>query len=117
MLRGEIWFGVWPNDPFQKQRPLLIVSNNQRNSQVHILDVIVVKLTSLQRIDGSLKPVNTVEDLVIQLKKQSIVRCGSIYSVEKAFLKTKATRLTSEQMQEVDERLKTALDLHTSRLV
>lgn len=111
MLRGEIWFGVWPNDPAKKQRPLLIVSNNHRNNLNNILDIVVVKLTSLERSDGSKKKINSAEDVLVSLKKPSIIRCGAIYSVEKTFLKNKATQLTSTQMFDVDERLKTVLDL------
>ena len=112
MLRGEIWFGVWPTDPDQKPRPLLIVSNNHRNQAANILDVTVVKLTSLQRRDSSSKPINPVEDFILKLKKSTIVRCAAIYSVEKAFLKNKVSQLSPEQMSEIDSRLKTVLDLH-----
>lgn len=112
MLRGEIWFGVWPNDPSKKQRPLLIVSNNHRNGLSNILDIVVVKLTSLERSDGSKKKINDAEDVLVNLKKPTIIRCGAIYAVEKAFLKNKATQLTSNQMSEVDERLKTVLGIN-----
>ncbi len=112
MLRGEIWFGIWPNDPDKKSRPLLIVSNNHRNSMNNILDVIVVKLTSLERANGSKKKINGAEDILINLKKQTIIRCGAIYSVEKSLLKSKAAQLTPTQMSEVDFKLKTVLDIH-----
>lgn len=112
MMRGEIWYGVWPNDPEKKLRPLLIVSNNHRNQAKNILDVIVVKLTSLNRADGTQKPTNSAEDFVVTLKKPTVIKCGSIYSVEKSFLKQKSSQLTPNQMKEVDTRLKTVLDLH-----
>lgn len=112
MLRGEVWLVVWPNDPARKPRPLLIVSNNYRNQARNILDVIVVKLTSLQRSDGSIKPTNPAEDLILTFKKASIIRCASIYSVEKIFLHKKINQLTYNQMREIEQRLKTALDLH-----
>jgi mRNA-degrading endonuclease toxin of MazEF toxin-antitoxin module len=112
MLRGEIWFGVWPNDPDKKPRPLLIVSNNHRNQKPNILDVVVVKLTSLERPDGSKKPVNAAEDLLVTLKKPTIIKCGSLYSVEKAFFKNCAGQLSPDQMKEVDLRLKNVLDLY-----
>lgn len=112
MLRGEIWWGVWPSDPKQEPRPLLIVSNNHRNQAPNILDVIVVKLTSLERRDGSKKPVNSAEDYVVTLKKPTIIQSGAVYAVEKSILKNKANRLSVAQMKEVDKRLKTTLDLH-----
>lgn len=112
MLRGEIWWGIWPNDPEKKPRPLLIVSNNLRNQAVRIQDIIVIKLTSLQRADGSKKPVNKAEDYVVTLKKETIIQCGAIFAVEKKILTTKANQLSVAQMREVDERLKNALDLH-----
>jgi len=111
MLRGEIWYGVWPEDPELKFRPLLIVSNNHRNTAKQIHDVVVVKLTSLQRRDGSIKPLNPAEDLVVDLKKPTLIRCGAIYAVEKVLLKKKSGQLTAEQMQDVAARLKTVLDL------
>jgi mRNA-degrading endonuclease toxin of MazEF toxin-antitoxin module len=112
MLRGEIWFGVWPNDPDKKPRPLLIVSNNHRNQKPNIQDVVVVKLTSLERPDGSKKPVNAAEDLLVTLKKPTIIKCGALYSVEKQFLKNSPGRLSPDQMKEVDLRIKNVLDLH-----
>ena len=50
MLRGEIWLAIWPNDPDKKPRPLLIVSNNLRNQAPKLLDIVIVKLTSLQKV-------------------------------------------------------------------
>jgi mRNA-degrading endonuclease toxin of MazEF toxin-antitoxin module len=112
MLRGEIWFGVWPNDPDKKSRPLLIISNNHRNQKPNILDVVVIKLTSLERPDGSKKPVNQAEDLVITLKKPTIIKCGALYSVEKSFFKKCAGQISPDQMREVNLRIKNVLDLH-----
>jgi|GEM_PF-5487050 len=111
MMRGEVWMGVWPNDPEKKERPLLIVSNNHRNQGLHILDVIVVKLTSLYRGDGSAKVVNNFEDYVMTFKKPTIIRCGSIYSVEKLFLKRKISQLSVAEIKEIDTRLKIVLNL------
>jgi mRNA-degrading endonuclease toxin of MazEF toxin-antitoxin module len=112
MLRGEIWLGVWPSDPEKKGRPLLIVSNNHRNKAQYILDIVVVKLTSLQRKDLSEKPTNPAEDFVVTLKKPTIIRCASIFAVEKIALKSKISQLTAQQMSGIDSRLKTALDLN-----
>ena len=112
MLRGEIWVGVWPSDPHKKARPLLIVSNNHRNNAKNIPDVIVVKLTSLHKNNGTEKPVNTAEDFIMTFKKPTIIRCASIYAVEKILLLRKINQLTSSQMNEIAHRLKTTLDLH-----
>lgn len=111
MLRGEIWFGVWPNDPLRKKRPLLIVSNNLRNGMAHIPDVVVVKLTSLERKDGSKKPINQAEDLVFSFKRPTLIRCGSLYTVEKIFLTDLAGQLTPEQMRAVDLKMQIVLGL------
>jgi mRNA-degrading endonuclease toxin of MazEF toxin-antitoxin module len=111
MLRGEIWVGVWPNDPEKKMRPLLIVSNNLRNKAPGLLDILVVKLTSLRRRDGSVKPVNDFEDLVLKFKKDTIIRCAAIYAVEKKFLKKKIAELSLAQMSGIDARLRTVLSL------
>lgn len=112
MLRGEIWWGVWPNDPDRKPRPLLIVSNNFRNQAPRTLDVLVVKVTSLRRADGSAKPTNAAEDLIVQLKKPSIIKCGAIFTVEKSTLTGKAAQISLSDANKVDQLLKNALDLN-----
>lgn len=112
MLRGEIWGRIWPDDPEQKVRPLLIVSNNHRNGAARILDVVVVKITSLHASDGTEKPINPMEDYVQTFRKPSIIRCASIYSIEKAHLKNKLLQLTPDQMKQVEARLKNVLDLN-----
>lgn len=112
MLRGEIWLGVWPNDPRQTHRPLLIVSNNLRNQAPRLLDVVVVKLTSLQNSSGQNKPTNPSEDVIITLRKPTIIRCASIFTVEKTYLIKKLTQLSVSDMAPVDSCLKTVLDLN-----
>lgn len=112
MIRGEIWLAVWPNDPEQKFRPLLVVSNNLRNKAPYLQDIVVLKLTSLQNSKGKNKPINPSEDIVITLKKPTIVRCASIFTVEKSSLKKKLCDLPLHEMREVDACLKTVLDLN-----
>lgn len=103
---------VWPADPKKKVRPVLIVSNNHRNSAQNLLDIVVVKLTGLLRDDGTKKPVNAAEDLVVEFKKETIIRCGAIYSIEKNILKKKVTQLSVPTMKDVDECLRHLLDLN-----
>jgi len=112
MLRGEIWLGVWPNDPQKTARPLLIVSNNLRNQAPRLLDIVVVKLTSLENSTGQIKPTNPSEDVVINLKKPTIIRCSSVFSVEKTYLTKKLTQVSASEMLKVDECLKTVFDLN-----
>ena len=112
MRRGEVWWAVWPNDPKRKQRPVLIVSNNFRNSSPSLLDVVVVKLTGVINTNGVRKPVHLGEDLVIRFKKETIIQCGAIYSIEKSSLESLAVVLAADQMAAVDERLKNVLQLH-----
>lgn len=111
MLRGEVWWASWPNDPSAKARPVLIVSNNLRNGAPNLLNLVVVKLTSLHRDDGSRKPTNPAEDVVVKFKKETIIRCASIYSIEKKVLSNRITQLSIATMKDVDERLKHVLDL------
>ncbi len=111
MRRGEVWLGVWPHDPSQKKRPLLIVSNNFRNEASKLLDIVVVKLTSLHKQDGSVKPINPSEDVVHTFKKLTIIRCGSIFTVEKTILQNRLQQVPSAVMDQVDDCLKTVLDL------
>jgi mRNA-degrading endonuclease toxin of MazEF toxin-antitoxin module len=111
MLRGEIWWAKWPTDPTSKARPVLIVSNNFRNSAPNLHDLIVVKLTSLKRDDGSRKPTNPAEDVIVTLRKETIIRCASIFSVEKTMLQSRGGLLPIDAMKTVDEKLKHALSL------
>ena len=112
MLRGEVWSAVWPNDPKAMPRPVLIVSNNLRNSSRHLLDLVVVKITGRHRDDGSEKPVNSNEDILYKGKKLSVIQCGAIYSIEKGTLQKCLGQLTIDQMKVVDEKLKNVLDLN-----
>lgn len=112
MLRGEIWWAKWPNDPKAKPRPVLIVSNNLRNSAPNLLDIVVVKITSLFRDDKTRKPLNAAEDVVVTLKKESIIRCSSIYSIEKSMLESRGGQLPIAAMKLVDEKLKHVLDVN-----
>jgi mRNA-degrading endonuclease toxin of MazEF toxin-antitoxin module len=112
MLRGEVWWAAWPNDPSAKQRPVLIVSNNLRNGAPNLLDVVVVKLTSLHRDDGKKKPTNPAEDVIVKFKKETIIRCASIYSIEKSMLSNRVMQLSIATMKDVDERLKHVLDIN-----
>jgi mRNA-degrading endonuclease toxin of MazEF toxin-antitoxin module len=112
MLRGEIWWAKWPTDPSAKARPVLIVSNNLRNAAPNLLDLVVVKLTSLMRDDGTKKPVNAAEDVIVTLKKDTIIRCASIFSIEKTMLQSRGGQLPIAAMKLVDEKLKHVLDLN-----
>ena len=111
MRRGEIWLAIWPTDPQKEPRPVLIVSNNIRNAQPHILDIVVCKLTSLERLDKSQKPVNPVEDVVVSLKKKSIIRGGGIFSIPKSILQKKLSTLLPIEVTEINKRLKTVMAL------
>ncbi len=111
MLRGEIWWAKWPTDPTAKPRPVLIVSNNLRNAAPNLHDLVVVKLTSLERTDGTRKPTNPAEDIIVTLKKETIIRCGSIFSIEKTMLQSRGAQLSIAAMKMVDEKLKRVLDL------
>lgn len=112
MLRGEIWTAVWPADPLKKERPVLVVSNNIRNQDTRLHDIVVAKITSLERANGTKKLVNSSEDFVFKLRNDSIIRCASLYSIEKTILKRHLTQLTAQQMKEIDVRLKVVLDLN-----
>ena len=112
MQRGEIWYAAWPTDPNATIRPVLIVSNNLRNSAPRLLDIVAVKLTSLYRDDKSKKATNPAEDVIVRFKKDTIIRCVAVYSLEKSLLKNRVMQLSSDTMKEVDEKLKHVLDLN-----
>ncbi len=112
MLRGEVWYVAWPGDPNAKVRPILIVSNNRRNSLSHLLDVVAVKLTGLYRDNGEKNPTNPVEDVIVKFKKETIIRWAAIFAVEKSQLKNRVHQLSIDTMKQVDEKLKCVLDLN-----
>lgn len=112
MLRGELWLAVWPNDPLKKERPVLIVSNNLRNSAPNLADILVVKLTGLYRDDSSRKPTNATEDVVVKFKKDTIIRCAAIFALEKSSLVRRLSQISIATMHDVDVRLKNVLDLN-----
>jgi mRNA-degrading endonuclease toxin of MazEF toxin-antitoxin module len=111
MKRGEIYWGVYPEDTQKKKRPLLIISNNLVNSNDRAEDVIVVKVTSLVGANSTKKRINPREDVVIKLEKDSIIRCGKIFTVRKIRLKPSAYSVPLDKMKEVDQCLKNALGL------
>ena len=112
MLRGEVWTAVWPADPSGKERPVLVVSNDWRNRNPHLLDVLVAKITSASRADGSSKPLNPAEDVAIVLKKASLVKCAAIFAVEKSALRRRLLQLAPAAMAQVNVKLRNVLDLH-----
>lgn len=109
--RGEIWTGTFSADTLQKTRPLLIVSNDDVNSNDKLLDVIVVKIVSMIKPDGKIVITNPEEDILIKLKKESIIQCGKISVIEKRDLVRMVTQITSAELRQVDRCLKNALAL------
>ena len=90
---------------------MLVISNDIRNRSSHLLDVVVAKITSAERADGSSKPVNRAEDVPIVLKKASLIKCAAIFAVEKSALRRRLLQLAPSQMAQVDAKLKNVLDL------
>jgi mRNA interferase MazF len=110
--RGELWLAKWPNDPSKKERPLLVVSNNHRNQASALLDIVIVKITSFEKSNGTPKLTNPSEDVIITLKKKSIIRCASVFTIEKTTLTRKLGQIDITQMAQVDACLKNVLDLN-----
>jgi mRNA-degrading endonuclease toxin of MazEF toxin-antitoxin module len=111
LKRGEIWAAIWPNDPLKKERPVLIVSNDHRNGTPTLLDITVLKITSLKRPDGSAKYIHQFEDVVVKLKKESLIQSGAIFSIEKRTLRRPLGQLSPAQMDQVSDQLRNALAL------
>ena len=110
MLRGEIWWGVYPNDTSGKKRPLLIVSHDSINKSKG-QDIIVVKVTSLIKSDGTKRYVNKYYDVVVHLKNPSVIKTSAIYTTLKSNLNGRYRTLSTTQMSLVDDALRNALDL------
>lgn len=111
MQRGEIYTAIWPNDPSIKPRPVLIVSNNLQNNNSAYQDILVCKITSYLDDTNNPKKINSAVDKIITLKKQSIIQCSKIFTLNKTDLVKQIGQISIQDMKDVDRKLKVALDL------
>lgn len=112
MRRGEVWWGR-PGlaGGSRKRRPLLVVSNDAFNANEHYSKVMVVHLTSVQRLGEDYPWEVTLPRGAAGLPATSVAKCGEIYTLLKAHLEELSGTLRTEQIERVDRALLVALNL------
>ena len=94
-----------------KRRPMLVVSDDAFNHNEQYSKVMVVHLTSVQRLGAGFHWEVTLPKGTAGLERTSIVKCGEVYTVLKDQLQGPAATLPAAMMREVDRALATALGL------
>jgi len=115
VVRGEVWWGhpALPGGS-RKRRPFLIVSHDAFNRNERYPKVMVVHLTSVRRAGGDYPWEVEVPRGAGGLPVASVAKCGEIYTLLKVHLTALAGTLRSEQMDQVDRALATALALRAT---
>lgn len=94
-----------------KRRPMLIVSDDVFNENERYSKVMVVHLTSVQRLGGAFRWEVTVPKGTAGLKRSSLIKCSEVYTAFKDQLQGPAATLPAAVMRQVDQALATALGL------
>ena len=112
MRRGEVWWGhpALPGGS-RKRRPFLVVSHNAFNQNDRYPKVMVVHLTSVHRSGDEYPWEVALPRGTAGLPVASVAKCGETYTLLKSHLHEAAGMLRTEQMQQVDRALMTALAL------
>jgi mRNA interferase MazF len=106
MTRGEVWwidFSQSKGGEIQKTRPAVIVSNNSSNKFLNRLQVVP--------LSSQITKVYPSETLVTVGGKQSKAMADQITTAARSRLKSKAGKLSSQDMASVDRIIKVQLDL------
>lgn len=112
MKRGELRWGKSPlSGPDRKKRPFLIVSDDAFNTNERYPKVMVVHLTSVQRLGGPYDWEVSIPRGIARLPKASIVKCAEIYTLMKSQLGEVIGTLPREYLDRVDRALGVALSL------
>ncbi|ODS30403.1 MAG: YdcE protein, chain A [Candidatus Scalindua rubra] len=112
MRRGEVWWASLPNPTGSVpgfRRPLVIVQSNDFNRS-RINTIIAIVVTS------NLKLARAPENILLSAKstglpRNSVANVSQIITVDKSFLTVKVGKLTSKQMQQLEEGLRLVLSL------
>jgi len=112
VLRGEVWWGH-PTLPggSRKRRPFLIVSHDAFNRNERYPKVMVVHLTSVRRAGDDYPWEVELPRGAGGLPVASVAKCGEIFALLKSHLVALAGTLPTDQMEQVDRALATALAL------
>lgn len=112
MRRGEVWWGrAELSGGSRKRRPFLVVSHDAFNGNERYPKVMVVHLTSVQRIGPGFPWEVDVPRGAAGLPLSSVAKCGGVYTVLKSQLAECAGTLPAARMAEVDRALALALAL------
>lgn len=112
MRRGEVWWARVPmRGGSRKRRPMLVVSNDSFNRNDRYPKVMVVHLTSVERLGGPYDWEVSLPRGTAGLGRSSIVKCGEVYTLRKEQLDGPAATLPSTIMRQVDRALAIALSL------
>jgi len=112
MKRGEIWWASLPEPRGSEpgyRRPVLVIQSDDFNRS-KLNTVLVVSITTnrrLARAPGNL----LVSRKQSGLKRESVINVSQIYTIDKAFLTTRAGKLPARSLRAVDDGLRLVLSL------
>ena len=112
MRRGEIWWASLPNPTGSGpgfRRPLVITQSNDFNrSRINtIIAIVITSNLKLARAPGNI----LLSAKSTGLPRNSVANVSQIITVDKSFLTEKIGKLTSKQMQQIEEGLRLVLSL------
>jgi len=114
--RGDV---VMVDHPFSdargsKVRPMLIVQSDVRN-QLLTHSVVAMLTTNLSFVGGDptqvLVDITTPDGASSGLSATSAIRCGNLFTLHEKFILRKIGALSTVMMQQVNDSLRTALEL------
>lgn len=112
MRRGDLRWGTPPLPGGRpKKRPFLVVSHDAFNTNERYTKVMVVHLTSFQRLGGPYDWEVQVPRGIARLPKTSVIKCAEIYTLLKVHMGDLIGTLPGAYMQRVDRALAVALPL------
>lgn len=112
MRRGEVWWSAPAlAGGSRKRRPFVVVSNDAFNADERYEKVLVVHVTSVQRLGGPFDWEVAVPRGTAGLKRASVIKCAEVYTLLKADLVESSGSLPRALLAQVDAALAIALDL------
>ena len=114
MLRGEIyWADLTPRSGSEQKgkRPVLIISHNGFNTTPNWRSVIVVPISTSKEQTRRGHTVVLLSEQVGGLKKESVILCHQITTLDRTKLSQKIGVLPNKILKNVEQALKVALDL------
>ena len=112
LKRGSVFLAIYPFTDLSsaKRRPALVVSASERPGRDCILAFITSRTEPVGTTDLILDPADR-DFVATGLRVQSNVRCGKLMTLDRSLLTGRLGRMSRRLMDEVDTRLKIALEL------